>query len=123
MKLKSKALQAAAAASLISATCWAAEPVIIFESNHESHVMCVPIWSMDGKVEIMSLCDAKGLNAKSKVATDENGCALPGQNLEADGNGSLYDQAAYTVWREKGSKEKELVECSKDEAAVYWIEL
>lgn len=86
--------------------------------------MCIPAWTMDGKIEIMSLCDASDLNKKYNLKIDTNGCAVSGQSLEAD-NGQLWEQASKFIWAEtKEELEKQsLPQCTEYDAATYAVEL
>lgn len=86
--------------------------------------MCVPAQVIDGRINILSLCDASELNKKYSLKVDDSECAVSGQSFEA-GNGYLWDQASVYIWAEtkKALKKQMLPKCEEYDAAAYAVEL
>jgi hypothetical protein len=120
--MKSSQIAAAVLAAVAVNTAQAEEGLILGTSYEK--VMCIPVWSYNGTVEVASMCDASGINKKYNLKVDQNGCALEGQQLEEQ-NGDVYQQARAIVWGETQEElnKKLLPECSEFEAAAFVVEL
>ena len=85
-----KLLVSLMSAFILTSVSWARSPEFYVE------IMCIPVTLEDGKIRIVSLCDAKEINQNEKLIVDGNGCAEAGQQLA--GAEVTYAQTAAEIW-------------------------